>query len=456
MKRSILILAWLGVVLAFGPAGAAAMERHDVLDGLSARMDVHAIDAKLDARSEDRELAPSISAETFREVVALTRAAVLPAKEQAMARTSADKVGSFSLGLFWFSLLGLGLLAIPLIAKDRPFKYCAIAAATVFVTINLFGVAMLGMKVAPSPSRALASGTFDTLHDNAEDYTTLGKELFVPTLMAIDGRSDAQPAVSLIDNGTRIVADAKIFASVARMVNKLDGAFATLPITLFVVTLVLFALAIRPTLTAIIAAETTDSAMRQARGHALATACTVGVLAVLAVVSSLIIARIMGPAADALLGYFSLAVSYLRFIEGASSGLVFLTLFSVVLFLALTFGTLVLTMSFFLGTCQKVFRAHFIDGTPLSANKRFFQWGVPAVLFVQLFPLAYVLVAEKILDTINASLLASIQDADQVSWTKLMLAGPIVLVVAYALIFWGARGFRAIGFLLSYKAAPAA
>jgi hypothetical protein len=34
----------------------------------------------------------------------------------------------------------------------------------------------------------------------------------------------------------------------------------------------------------------------------------------------------------------------------------------------------------------------------------------------------------------------------------MMLAAPIVLVVAYALIFWAARGFKAIGFLLSYKA----
>src|SRR5262245_54293168 len=76
MKRSVLVLAWLAVVLAFGPAPAAA-SKHDQAQVYSATMDVHAIDAELDARPEDAELTPSISAEEFRTVVAQVKADVL-------------------------------------------------------------------------------------------------------------------------------------------------------------------------------------------------------------------------------------------------------------------------------------------------------------------------------------------------------------------------------------------
>jgi hypothetical protein len=37
-----------------------------------------------------------------------------------------------------------------------------------------------------------------------------------------------------------------------------------------------------------------------------------------------------------------------------------------------------------------------------------------------------------------------------------MLAGPLVLIVAFAILFWAVRGFKAIKFLQSYKVKPKA
>ena len=114
-----------------------------------------------------------------------------------MAKSAAKKMATFSLGVFAFSLLGLLLLAMPLVlVKKYPgkqgvlFKYSALAALTFFLTVNLFGGVLYGMKTvqgalgsATNPGLAIASGTFDTLDENAEDYIVMGKELFVPTLM---------------------------------------------------------------------------------------------------------------------------------------------------------------------------------------------------------------------------------------------------------------------------------
>ncbi len=75
------------------------------------------------------------------------------------------------------------------------FKYSAIAAATFFVTVNLFGGVLFGLKTvqgalgsATNPSLALQNGTFDTLHDNAEDYIAR-QGIRADTLMQLDGNS---------------------------------------------------------------------------------------------------------------------------------------------------------------------------------------------------------------------------------------------------------------------------
>ena len=449
--------------------------------GFSGKMDEGAIDAALDARPEDAELTPSISSEQFRKIVLLVKKVVLAKMEKKMAKSSAKKMAKFSLGIFVFSLFGLGLLAIPLVMRKKYpgkgkilFKYSALAAATFFVTVNLFGGVLFGMKTAQgalgsstNPTLAIANATFDTLYDNADDYLVMGKELFVPTLMALEGNSEEQPAVLLIENGMKVVNDAKVFISVAKMFKKLNVVFSILPIILFFVTMILFGLAIRPTLTEIVklpmraaagehgvGKQTTRNALKRVWGELLATLCTLAVLTVLTFVSGFILGKIVQPALTALIDYFALAVNYLQFVEGASSGVVFLALFSVVLFLALNLATLILSMSFFLGKCQKIFQARFNDGTPIAKHTVFFKWGIPCVLFVQLFPLLFISIAGVAMDKINDSLMSGIKDADSVPWTKIMLAGPFFLVAAFMLLFWAARGLKAIGFLFAYKVKP--
>jgi len=462
---------------------ALEKEFHETLDAYPGTLDEGAIDAALDARPEDAELTPSMSVEEFQKVVRFVKKLVLDKMEKKMAKSSAKNMAKFSLGIFCFSLLGFGLLAMPLVMRKKYpgkgrvlAKYSALAAVTFFVTVNLFGAVLFGMKTVQSslgtltnPSLAIAAATFDTLDENAEDYIIMGKELFVPTLKQLEGNSEEQPSVLLLENGLKVVEDAKVFVSIAKMFKKINFVFSVLPIVLFGVTMLLFGLAIRPTLTEIIklplraaagetgvGRETTKRAMRRVWGEMLATLCTLGVLSVLTVISAAILGQVVKPALDALLGYFALALNYLQFVEGASSGVVFLTLFSVVLFLALNLAALILSMSFFLGKCQKIFQAKFNDGVPVASHKRFFKWGIPSVLFIQLFPLLFVLVAEKALEKINDSLLANIKDADAVPWVKIMLAGPLFLVVAFALLFWAARGFKAMGFLFSYKVKPKA
>lgn len=440
-------------------------------------------DKALEARPNDSELRPSVTVEMFRTGVRIAKKIVLGKMEKKIAKSSDQKMRTFSLLISGVSLLGLLLLLMPLVlAKKYPgqgktlFKYSALAAVTFLVTVNLFGGVLYGLRTVQgalssytNPSIAIASGTFDTLDDNAEKYIVMGKELFLPTIEQMRNSPDEQPAVQLLGNGLKIVQDAKVFLSIAKMFKKVDYIFKVLPIILTLLTLILFVLAIRPTLTEIIklpakaasgqagvGKEVVASSLRRVRGELLASLGTIGVLVVLTLLSGFVLSQVVKPALDAFLTYFSLTVTYLQFAEGASSGLVFMTLFAVILFLVLNLATLILSTSFFLGKSQKIFQQRFNDGTPISTHARFFKWGIPSVLLVQVYPLIFVLVASKILSAINDRVMGSELNAESVSWGKALMAGPAFLVVGFVVLFWAVRGLKGIKFLQSYKVKPKA
>ena len=457
---------------------ALEQEYEDAMGGIKPEIDAAAIEKELDARPKDTALTPSLTVEQFRKIVGVVRKVVLGRMEKKMAKSAAKKLNQFAIGIGVFSLAGLLLLFIPLVMRKRYpgqgktlFAYSALAAVTFIVTVNMFGAVLLGMKTvqgalgdSTNPSLAIAKGTFDTLDHNADEFLTMGKYLFVPTLEQLQGNSDEQPSVLILENGQKLIRSAHVFVTIAKMFKYLDFVFKILPIVLFAVTMILFGLAIRPTLTEIVklpmrvaageagvGRDVTRGALLRVWGELEATLCTIGVLAGLTLLSGFILGQIVGPALYALLSYFSMAVSYLQFVEGANPGMVFLALFAVILFLVFNLATLILSMSFFLGKSQKIFQARFDRGIPIARHKRFFTWGLPAVVLVQVFPWVFVVVAAKVLDLINDKLLAGVIDVEKVPWTALLLAGPLFLVFGYLALFWAARGFKAISFLFRYK-----
>ena len=438
-------------------------------------------DAALEQRPEDAELVPSISIEDFRKGVALVKKIVLGKMAKKAQHKADQRMAKFSWMVFGLACCGVFLLFMPLAMKKKYpgqgktlMKYSALAAVTFFVTVNLFGAVLFGMRTAQgalsnytNPSVAIAGGTFDTLYNNAEEFVVTGKELFLPTLEQMRNNPEEQPAVQLLENGMKIVQDAKVFMSMAKLFKKVDFIFSILPIILTVVTLILFILAIKPTLIEIIklpaaaaqgntnaGRDVVQKSIRRVKGEMLATLCTVGVLTVLTLLSAAILGRVVEPAIASLLRYFSAAVTYLQFVQGASSGLVFVSLFGVILFLILNLAALILSMSFFLGKSQKIFQERFNEGEPVAKHKRFFKWGIPAVLLVQIFPLVFAYLGEIILNKVNDRVMAGVKDADAVPWSKLMLAGPLVLIVAFSIMFWAVRGFKAIKFLQAYQVKP--
>jgi hypothetical protein len=438
-------------------------------------------DQALEKRAEGAELKASISVEQFQKGVNLVRKIVLGKMMTKIEKKTAKKMRTFSLIVVGISGLGIFLLLMPLfLGKKYPgqgkvlFKYSALAAVTFIVTVNLFGGVLYGLRTVQAglssytnPSIAIANGTFDSLHDDAHKYITTGKELFLPTLEAMRKNPEEQPSVLILQNGQKIVKDAKVFLSIKDMIKRVDWLFQILPIILTIVTLILFVLAIKPTLVEIVkmpaqaaagagtvGKETVRRSMARVVGELKATICTIGVLVVLTLISSLVLGRISAPATGALLDYFARAVDYLQFAKDASSGMVFMSLFGVILFLVLNLAVLILSMAFFLGKCQKIFQQRFNEGTPLGTHARFFKWGTASALLVQLFPMLFALVVAKVIGVINDKIVEGEMTAENISYTKLMLVGPLLMVAAFMVVFWGVRGLKAIKFLATYKVKP--
>jgi hypothetical protein len=464
-------------------------EYEDAFAGIKENIDTEAVDKELEERLKEGKALDASPAdiEKFRKAVAMARKVVLGKMEKKIEAGIEKKMGQFSLFVFLFSLCGIFLLAIPLVVgKKYPgkqgilFKYSAFAAITFFVTVNLFGGVLMGMRTVQghlgkfaNPSLAIAAGTFDTLDTNAEMYATLGKELFLPTLEQLRANEE-QPSAILMENGQKLVKDAMVFVSIAKMVKRVDWVFKMIPLILFGLTMILFAKAIKPTLTEIIklpmraasgesgvGSDVAKRSFKRVVGELKATLVTIGALVVITVVSAFVLGEICAPVLDTLINYFYLAVNYLLFVQGSSSGLVFIALMGVVFFLALNLATLIISSVFFLGKVQKIFQARYCDDVPVSEHKHFFKWGIPAVLFVQVFPWIFMLGADKLLDKIYESILTvpenatSLSDAMQTwSWGKIFLVAPIVLIVGYGLLFWAARGVKAVAFLMRYKVKP--
>ena len=440
-------------------------------------------DDALDLRAEDSELLPSLTVEEFRKLVRLAKTRVLTQMKRKLVAKSDQRMATIGWLIFLFSLSGVLLLAMPLVlGKQYPgkggllAKYSALAAVTFVVSVNLFGAALLLMRGTQAqlgeytnPQIAVAAGFFDTLDEHADDFIVTGKELFAPTLEQLARGSDEQPTALLLDNGRKIIEDAQVFTDIAALFKRIDWVFGVIPILLLLVTMALFVRSVLPTLVAIVRLPAQAAAgvhgageavvkgsMRRVGGEFLATICTVGLLFLLTVISASILGAVVKPALQSLLSYFSLSVSYLQFVDHASSGLVYATLVSVILFLVLNLGAFIVSMALFLGKAQKVFQRRFNDGVPLATHARLWQWGLVAAVLIQMIPLLYVYVAAWGLNAINDAIAGGVTDAELVQWGKLLLAGPMFLVLGFLLLFWLARGVKALKFLATYKVPPAA
>ncbi len=394
---------------------------------------------------------------------------VLGKIEAKMEKAQEAKMERLSMVLGWVSMLGFVLLLMPIfLAKKYPgklgvlFKTSAIAAFASVIVMNLFAAIVLLLKNVQgalakftNPQIKIVEAALDGIGDSADHLISFGPQLIQPTLDQLSSSEESVP-VALLENVQKIAKDAQPFLAAAKWFKGMLWIFDYLPLVMTTMAIFLFLVGARPMLVELIklparaaAGENTEGvvkeAFRKVGRELLATLCLIVLLAVVTLLSGELLALAVRPAVENFLNTFFVDVIYVQ-TPGASSGLIFGSLAGTVVFLVLNVMVVLLSTGFFLGKAHKIFQQRFQEKVPLSAHKKFWGWGTLALLWAQVFPVAFVLGAEPLVE----KLLEKGFGKEEPNWTLVLLGGSGVFVVGFLFCFWAFRGLKGLAFLKKY------
>lgn len=449
-------------------------------------LDVHAAGATVEAPSDatattpdaDEEAASSAEyAQALRGVVSMMRGKV---EDKIVAKVQAKQAGAMSriaMGLSLVACAGVLMFLAPLFLRRRYpgrggvlWKYSAVSAGMFFLAVNLFAGVLMLMRGAQTlagehtnPQVQVVKATFDLFDAKAEDLALIGPTIIEPTLVSLEESSDKPVLSIMLDNLGALRQDAGVFSSVGEFFRKLDWAFGLLPILLALLAVGLFIQATRPTLTEIVklparAAEAGDArglgkqvlgtTLRDVWRELKASGGMLGLLMVISAVAGVCLGFVLQPAIEVFLAYLALSFMYVESVQGASTFWILYSLGATILFLAVNLIVLVAATTLFLGKAQKVFQARFRRGIALSSHRRFWIWGTAALALLFVLPVVYIVAAEPALGWLVAETIS------ETNWALNLGLGPSLFLVTFGLVFWAARGVKAIKFLATYKVAP--
>ncbi len=480
MFRPILCLMFLLLTVVAAPARANAAPPHEpaAVQEPSAGHGPQGVaeqpDAELGDDADPEEPDPAVYAAYIREIIAAKRGAIEDKVADRVLDKQIARMGVISSIFSVVSILGIGLLLIPVLVRKRfpnrgrvLWKYAATSALLFFVTVNLFamvlkilGVGQMAAGAIANPQVAVVSATFDTVHESAEDLAPLGPALIEPTLASLGPESDEPMPVVLLENAAKFGNELKIVQSVAGMFKRVNWLFGYVPIVLSIVTVVVFLLNLGPTLRAIIglpvraaagergvARQVAKETVKTVGREVLATLSIMVVLITVMVFASLVLETVLSPALEAFIGILAVAIFYAQIVPDASSGAILVGLGGTVVFLIVDLAAVMAGTGLFVGKVHKIFQRRFHDKLPLRSHAAFWKWGTASLAYILAFPVLYMYAAGPVID----ALIEWQMDGDEIRWGLLLTTPPVALVVLFMISAFVFRLHRAIAFIAKYK-----
>lgn len=153
------------------------------------------------------------------------------------------------------------------------------------------------------------------------------------------------------------------------------------------------------------------------------------------------LALAMEPLVELLIGYSLLTLFYILFTE-ASAFVIYATLLCAMVLLVMCLAAYMMAMGAVMGQTRKIFRAIFLHGHRFADFKRFWIWSGVALLVMLVLPFAYAYAAVW---------LAGATMDDNVTFTaKTLLLVPLPALLLFPVVFWAARGWKAMQFIKKY------
>jgi hypothetical protein len=415
---------------------------------------------------EEREAYRALVLEKLRAV----RQQVLGGIEDALTEKQADRLLRVAQVLLYGSLAGVLLLGLPLVLRKRYpgqggvlFRYSALAAVTFFLTVNLFALVLLSLQffqgvlgALTNPPSQMAASAFTAIENNLDRLLELAPTMIEPPLAQLAaGESESLP-LALLGNAQALRADFDAFQGIASAFRGVSGLLGSLPILLVLAAVAIFLRNVRPVLLAIVrlpeqaasGRATAGQLLRQVGrtllGEVTATLLLVLVLVLVSLVSAILMSMVMDSALEAFIVYTFLNLFYAVSEPGASTGLVYASLGGTLLFALLDAAVVLAGTIFYLSTSQRIFRQRFHQRVRLRRHGRFFGWRTLALLWTQVLPLLFVLATAELIPVLLE------WAGEDPRWPVVLLSGPALIVFGFVLVFWAARGWKALSAIRTY------
>jgi len=239
------------------------------------------------------------------------------------------------------------------------------------------------------------------------------------------------------------------FASSMRFYKRVDWLLGVLPVILALLAVLLYLAPMRRTLVdiAVGPANASGETSRSTKDVILAEAKSavpfIGCVIVLIPLVGALLSVAVSPLTKTLFANAILSVFYVA-TSNASSFTVFAATMSVIVLLLLCVATYVAAVTGVLGTVRRIFYSVEHHGRGLGEFASFWKWGGLSLLLLLLFPLVFAFGVEFAYHQHVGSPTLPVQGAA-------LTTVPVVAVLLFPLVFWAARGFKALGFLHRYS-----
>lgn len=390
----------------------------------------------------------------------------------------------------------LVVLLLPLVLRRRYpgggrtlWKASAVAAGTFAITVALLGASLLVTRSvqgtvaadSTSPKMRVADAAFAVLakSETIEGLSELSKQrldfIKAPLRQIVESENpgdtdryavfaaylvthwadllDEPELKNIAKNVAMLSSHADSMRSVFAFYSKVDWLMGIVPILLSLLAVLLYLLPLKQMLVDVVTAPmraasgsgTPDEASRRAMASVMAelksTLPFLGVMLFLLPLTGFFLALAMEPLVELLIGYSLLTLFYILFAE-ASAFVIYACLGSAIVLLVVCLAAYITAMGAVLGQARKIFRAIFHLGYAFRDFKRFWIWSGVALLVMLALPFVYAYAA------IWAAELA-LGDLSTLGAKELLLV-PVPALLLFPVIFWAARGWKALGFIKKY------
>lgn len=374
-------------------------------------------------------------------------------------------------------------------AGSSLWKASSIAAGTFATTIAMLGVSLLLIRGiqgsvaadSTSPKMRVADAAFAVLakSDTAAAISDLSKERldFIKSPLRnivddVDGADAERYAVfaaylanhwadmldepelkNIAKNVTTLKSHGDSMKSVFGVYKKIDWLMGIIPILMSLLAIALYLLPLKDMLVEIITAparaaaspgaadQASKRAMMAVKSELKSIVPFLLMIMILLPVTGFFLALAMEPLVEMLIGYSLLTLFYILFTE-ASPFVIYTSLGCAMVLLVMCLGAYMTAMGTVLGQTRKIFRAIFLLGYRFADFKRFWVWSGAAAFVMLALPFAY---------AYGAIAVARIAQSDDGSFgAKDLLLVPVPALLLFPVMFWAARGWKALQFIKKY------